>query len=114
MYKPAKHYAKKPSHETIFTALPQVPLLSQRQPQFHQPAATERQQEVSLVMVRNGVLHLPRNARRKGIKIVLWSRVVTAASYVLASPRISSLEALQQKESSKLFDGAMLIKLNSF
>ena len=46
-----------------------------------------RQQEVSLVMVRNGVLHPPRNARRKGIKIVLWSRAVTAASYVLASLR---------------------------
>ena len=71
----------------FFTAFPQVPLLSQRQPQFHQPAATERQQEVSLVMVRNGVLHLPRNARRKGIKIVLWSRAVTAASYVLDSSR---------------------------
>ena len=26
---------------------------------------------VSLVMVRNGVLHPPRNVRRKGIKIVL-------------------------------------------
>ena len=71
MYKSAKHYAKKPSHETIFTALPQVPLLSQRQPQFHQPAVTERQQEVSPVMVRNGVLHPPRNVRKKGIKTVM-------------------------------------------
>ena len=54
MYKPAKHYAKKPSHETIFTAFSQFPLLSQRQPQYYQPAATERQQEGSLVMVRDG------------------------------------------------------------
>ena len=112
--KQQNHYAKKPSHETIFTAFSPFPLLSQRQPQYYQPAATERQQEGSLVMVRDGVLHPPRNARRKGIKIVLWSRVVTAASHDLDSPEISSLEALQQKESSKLFIRAMLVKLNSF
>ena len=42
--------------------------------QYYQPAATEKgQQEGSLVMARGGVLHPPRNACRKGIKIVLWS-----------------------------------------
>ena len=64
-------------------------------------------------MVRDGVLHSPRNARRKGIKIVLGSRVVTAASYVLTSPRISSLEALQQKGPSKLLNSVIMIKLIS-
>ena len=105
---------KKPSHETIFTAFSQFPLLSQRQPQYYQPAATKRQQEGSLVMVRNGALHPPHNARRKGIKLVLWSLVVTAAIHDLDSPEISSLEALQQKESSKLLNSVMMIKLNLF
>ena len=47
------HYAKKPSHETIFTSFSQFPLLSQRQPQYYQPAATERGTPHATVEIRN-------------------------------------------------------------